>query len=218
MAQLSELATSNGPSASSSTSSRVATRPTSTGPWRADRPWGRINHLRRPSHLWAANRPAVLRSTGSGPMPSPWSVRSSSRRSSRRVERSARPSWAWHRRVPTPGLGRQDTDPDGRPPGLLIVGASSDHLVLEAGRDGPGVGAEVRFAWVTAPAPAGDDLAVRWPAASGADDGPVTVPFVPSPAPRAGRLEPSLSDPGRGFGGLVGDALGSCWAHTSVGL
>jgi len=42
-------------------------------------------------------------------------------------------------------LGHQDTDPAGLtpPPGLEIVGASSDHVVLDAGRTRVGVGAEV---------------------------------------------------------------------------
>lgn len=44
-------------------------------------------------------------------------------------------------------LGRQDVDPDGlvAPDGLKILGASSDHLVLDAGAARPAVGAEVRF-------------------------------------------------------------------------
>lgn len=44
-------------------------------------------------------------------------------------------------------LGRQDTDPDGleAPDGMAILGASSDHLVLDAGHAGPAVGSEVRF-------------------------------------------------------------------------
>jgi predicted amino acid racemase len=44
-------------------------------------------------------------------------------------------------------LGRQDVDPDGlRPPeGVTILGASSDHLVLDGGPTPPKVGAEVRF-------------------------------------------------------------------------
>jgi predicted amino acid racemase len=45
-------------------------------------------------------------------------------------------------------LGRQDTDPDGLTPsdGLTILGASSDHLVLDAGDHSLAVGDEVRFA------------------------------------------------------------------------
>ena len=42
-------------------------------------------------------------------------------------------------------IGRQDIDPEGLrpPPGLKIMGASSDHLILESNRDGLAVGAEV---------------------------------------------------------------------------
>ena len=45
------------------------------------------------------------------------------------------------------GLGRQDVDPDGLsvPDGFRLLGASSDHLVLAADRDGTAVGAELRF-------------------------------------------------------------------------
>jgi len=45
------------------------------------------------------------------------------------------------------GVGRQDVDADGLTPpkGFTILGASSDHLVLDAGRHLPVVGAEVRF-------------------------------------------------------------------------
>ena len=44
-------------------------------------------------------------------------------------------------------LGRQDVDPSGlqAPEGLEILGASSDHLVLDAGSAHPAVGSEVRF-------------------------------------------------------------------------
>jgi len=44
-------------------------------------------------------------------------------------------------------LGRQDVDPAGLtpPPGLTILGASSDHLVLDAGPGPVTVGSEVRF-------------------------------------------------------------------------
>ncbi len=44
-------------------------------------------------------------------------------------------------------IGRQDVDPDGlvAPVGYEILGASSDHLVLDAGSHAPAVGAEVRF-------------------------------------------------------------------------
>ena len=44
-------------------------------------------------------------------------------------------------------LGRQDTDPAGLhpPPGIELLGASSDHLVAASGRDRPAVGAETRF-------------------------------------------------------------------------
>jgi len=44
-------------------------------------------------------------------------------------------------------LGRQDVDPDGLvvPDGLHVLGASSDHLVLAAHRDGTPVGTELRF-------------------------------------------------------------------------
>ena len=44
-------------------------------------------------------------------------------------------------------LGRQDVDPDGLvpPDGLEILGASSDHLVLDAGAASVAVGSELRF-------------------------------------------------------------------------
>ncbi len=44
-------------------------------------------------------------------------------------------------------LGHQDTDPGGLhpPPGIELLGASSDHLVAAAGPDRPAVGAEARF-------------------------------------------------------------------------
>ena len=44
-------------------------------------------------------------------------------------------------------IGRQDTDPDGLhpPPGMEILGASSDHLIVDSGSDRVSVGAEVTF-------------------------------------------------------------------------
>ena len=44
-------------------------------------------------------------------------------------------------------IGRQDTDPDGLhpPPGIEVVGASSDHLIVYAERGRVDVGAELRF-------------------------------------------------------------------------
>jgi predicted amino acid racemase len=44
-------------------------------------------------------------------------------------------------------LGRQDVDPDGLTPpaGFEVLGASSDHLVLDAGRTRVAIGAELRF-------------------------------------------------------------------------
>jgi predicted amino acid racemase len=44
-------------------------------------------------------------------------------------------------------VGRQDIDPDGLapPPGIAILGASSDHLVVDGGRRALAVGEEVRF-------------------------------------------------------------------------
>ena len=44
-------------------------------------------------------------------------------------------------------IGRQDVEPDGldAPAGMEILGASSDHLVLDAGQATPAVGSEVRF-------------------------------------------------------------------------
>lgn len=44
-------------------------------------------------------------------------------------------------------VGRQDVDPAGLvpPPGLTVLGASSDHLVLDAGAAGPPVGSEICF-------------------------------------------------------------------------
>jgi predicted amino acid racemase len=45
------------------------------------------------------------------------------------------------------GIGRQDTDPRGLhpPPGIEILGASSDHLVADTGRDRLAIGAEITF-------------------------------------------------------------------------
>jgi len=44
-------------------------------------------------------------------------------------------------------LGRQDVDPDGleAPDGMEILGASSDHLVLDTGSSSPAIGSEVIF-------------------------------------------------------------------------
>ena len=44
-------------------------------------------------------------------------------------------------------LGRQDTDPCGLlpPPGIEILGASSDHLIADSGKDHLSVGAEIAF-------------------------------------------------------------------------
>ncbi len=44
-------------------------------------------------------------------------------------------------------LGRQDTDPDGleAPDGMQILGASSDHLVLDTGPTSPAIGSELGF-------------------------------------------------------------------------
>ncbi len=44
-------------------------------------------------------------------------------------------------------LGHQDTDPCGliAPPGIEILGASSDHLITNSGRSGLSVGAEITF-------------------------------------------------------------------------
>ncbi|MFN3233401.1 MAG: alanine/ornithine racemase family PLP-dependent enzyme [Alphaproteobacteria bacterium] len=44
-------------------------------------------------------------------------------------------------------LGQMDTDPDGLtpPPGIEILGSSSDHLVVDTGKDSLPVGAEVSF-------------------------------------------------------------------------
>jgi predicted amino acid racemase len=44
-------------------------------------------------------------------------------------------------------LGRQDVDPDGleAPDGMEILGASSDHLVLDTGSSSPAIGSEVMF-------------------------------------------------------------------------
>lgn len=44
-------------------------------------------------------------------------------------------------------IGRQDIDPDGLcpPPGIDIIGASSDHLILDSGNRHLRVGAEVNF-------------------------------------------------------------------------
>jgi predicted amino acid racemase len=44
-------------------------------------------------------------------------------------------------------IGRQDTDPDGLlpPPGIEILGASSDHLIVDSGCHSPSVGAEITF-------------------------------------------------------------------------
>ncbi len=44
-------------------------------------------------------------------------------------------------------IGRQDTDPDGLfpPPGIEILGASSDHLIVDSGAEPLSVGAEIAF-------------------------------------------------------------------------
>jgi predicted amino acid racemase len=44
-------------------------------------------------------------------------------------------------------LGRQDVDPTGLtgPEGMVVIGASSDHLVIDAGSLAPAVGSEIRF-------------------------------------------------------------------------
>ncbi len=44
-------------------------------------------------------------------------------------------------------IGRQDTDPSGLapPPGIEIIGASSDHLILDTGRVHVSVGDEIKF-------------------------------------------------------------------------
>lgn len=44
-------------------------------------------------------------------------------------------------------VGRQDTDPDGLhpPPGINILGASSDHLIVDAGSNHLSIGAEITF-------------------------------------------------------------------------
>jgi predicted amino acid racemase len=81
------------------------------------------------------------------------------------IEAKAKPSLAWgslgetafgHAPVQTDrgtvtrvllAVGRQDVDPAGLapPPGITVVGASSDHLVLEVDGDAPPIGSEVRF-------------------------------------------------------------------------
>lgn len=81
------------------------------------------------------------------------------------IESKVKPAQAWGEvnqtafglRPPRPGrgstrqailaLGRQDADPGGLvgPAGTTVLGASSDHLVLDVGRDLPPVGSEVRF-------------------------------------------------------------------------
>ena len=44
-------------------------------------------------------------------------------------------------------IGHQDTDPCGLcpPPGIEILGASSDHLIVETGRDSMSIGSEIKF-------------------------------------------------------------------------
>jgi predicted amino acid racemase len=44
-------------------------------------------------------------------------------------------------------LGHQDVDPAGltAPAGMTIVGASSDHLLIDAGATRPAVGSEITF-------------------------------------------------------------------------
>lgn len=44
-------------------------------------------------------------------------------------------------------LGQQDTDPNGLTPpkGIDIIGASSDHLILDVGDDRPAIGDEITF-------------------------------------------------------------------------
>jgi len=81
------------------------------------------------------------------------------------IEAKTKPTQAWGdiqqtafgSRLPPPdrgdmgrailALGRQDVDPDGLdgPAGITILGASSDHLVIEAGGDLPAIGSELRF-------------------------------------------------------------------------
>ena len=122
---------------------------------RADQrpPPGRID----PARLRAA--PPPTRSTGCTPTPSPSSPRSSSPRrkpsvawGTRRPDRVRRRRRRPRTRAPTTGgplvaLGRQDVDPDGLTPpaGIEVLGASSDHLVLDAGDAAVAVGTELRF-------------------------------------------------------------------------
>jgi ornithine racemase len=81
------------------------------------------------------------------------------------IEAKAKPSVGWGRVAETAfgpavaprdrgtttrvlvALGRQDVDPDGLtpPPGFDVLGASSDHLVLDAGSAAVAVGTELRF-------------------------------------------------------------------------
>ena len=84
------------------------------------------------------------------------------------IESKTKPSLAWGdiaqtafgEKPPTPptkdhgaishtivAIGHQDTDPDGLcpPPGIGIIGASSDHLILDSGNRDLNVGAEVKF-------------------------------------------------------------------------
>lgn len=81
------------------------------------------------------------------------------------IESKVKPTQAWGEvnqtafglRPPRPGrgttgqaivaIGRQDVEPGGLagPPGTTVLGASSDHLVLDVGRDLPPVGSEVRL-------------------------------------------------------------------------
>ena len=60
-------------------------------------------------------------------------------------------------------LGRQDVDLDGLTPpaGVVVLGMSSDHLVLDVGDEQIAVGDELRFAARLRRARAGHDVTVR---------------------------------------------------------
>ena len=145
-------------SASPSTSSPAATRPTSTGRSARD-DVGRINDLRLGESILLGREPLHRRPID-GLRTDAFTlvaevIESKVEADARRGARSARPPSApqppsrrprRHRpgdRRPRPP-GRRSRRPHARPTGMTILGASSDHLVLDAGPT-PRGGTEVRF-------------------------------------------------------------------------
>ena len=142
-----------------STSCPAATRPTSTGRSAAPTSGGSTTSASASRSCSAASRCTAARSTACTPTPSPSSaeVIESKVKPSRAVGRpSARPRSAPRRRAARPrrsprrrivALGTRTSTPPAsrRPPGIEILGASSDHLVARRRRRALPVGAEVRF-------------------------------------------------------------------------